>query len=328
MKTPPLIPALLATMALAGCASPTTHATFVTKTSLALIDADTAPAGISIAYDRVEGYIGPRLEDGSVLPVTGYIDTDGGILVRKIRQVYATGKAAEYVTAHTAANAAPAASAPAAPASAPELPSRQVLFFGTGTNIGLKIGFEAGTVVPNSFNFGFRRKEISVIPVDRGTLPSVFASIDNSAAAHEAEGTKPAVEFGLNQFFATGPAAERLAQDPNIGGVIARRLNKEAEFRSNESRQAKDALDTLYCLSRVPDDRLDRVWNNAEDLGLFDTGATEKTLERIRARPVGDRLGQRQIYTGDLGKINAASAEFGARMRTHREVVCKLVPQA
>lgn len=325
MKNHPLIPALLAALALAGCASPTSHATFVTKTSLALIDADTAPAGISIAYDRVEGYIGPRLEDGTVLPVTGYIDTDGGILVRKIRQVYATGKAAEHVAAHTAAGAASAAAAPASAASAPALKSREVLFFGTGTNIGLKIGFEAGTVVPNSFNFGFRRKEISVVPVDRGTMPSVFASIDNAAAAREAEVGKPAVDFALNQFFATGTAAERLAQDPAIGGIIARRLSSVEAFRTSESRQAKDALDTLYCLSRVPDDRLDRVWNNAEDLGLFDTGATEKTLERIRAKPATDRLGQRQIYTGDIGKINAASAEFGERMRAHRDVVCKLM---
>lgn len=327
MRHLPLVPALLTGLVLAGCASPTTHATFVTKTSLAVLDVDTAPAGMSVAYDRVEGYIGPRLEDGSVLPVTGYIDTDGGILVRKIRQVYATGRAAEHVSAHTAAGAASAASAPSRPASAPELKSREVLFFGTGTNIGVKIGFEAGTVVPNSFNFGFRRKEISVIPVDQGHMPSVFASIDNSAAAQEAQGAKPAVEFGLNQFFATGSAAERLAQDPAIGGVIARRLNKEAEFRTNESRQAKDALDALYCLSRVPDDRLDRVWNNAEDLGLFDTGATEKTLERIRARPASDRVGQRQIYTGDLGKINAASSAYGERMRAHRDAVCRLIPQ-
>lgn len=311
--------AIAAALAAAGCASPTRHATFVTKTSLALVDADTAPAGISVAYDRVEGYIGPRLEDGTVLPVTGYIDTDGGILVRKIRQVYATGNAARHVAAHTAGGAAPA---PAAPASAPPLDSREVLFFGTGTNIGLKIGFEAGTVVPNSFNFGYRRKEISVIPVDRGHMPSVFASIDNSAAAREAQGAKPAVEFGLNQFFATGDAADRLAQDPDIGGVIARRLGAEAQFRVNEARQGQDALDALWCLSRLDDALLPRVWNNAEDLRVLPA----PTLAGLR-QAGSTALAQRQLYTRDIGLADAASADHGRRLALHREAVCQLAPK-
>lgn len=316
--------AATACAALGGCASPTTHATFVTKTSLALVDADTTPAGISVAYDRVEGYIGPRLEDGTVLPVTGYIDTDGGIFVRKIRQVYATGQAAENVVAHAGGGSAPPSTLPAQPpALESPLSKRNVLFFGTGTNFGLKIGFEAGTVAPNSFNLGFRRKEISVIPVDKGSMPSVFASIDNAAAARPAEGTKPAVEFGLNQFFATGTAADRLAKDPGIGGIIARRLSAEDEFRRNESAQGKDALDALWCLSRIADDAaLDRVWNSAEDLRVL----APTTLAEIR-RTGTTRTAQRQIYTRDIGLANAASADHGKRLALHRETVCQLTPK-
>lgn len=314
--------ALMAAAALAGCASPKTHATFVTKTSLALVDVDTAPAGISIAYDRVEGYIGPRLENGEVLPVTGYVNTDGGIFVRNLRQVYASGRAADIVADHTGAKPAGAASA-ATPGLAEPTPERdrQVLFFGTGTTYGLKVGFQEGGVVPNSFVLGIRRKEISVLPVEKGMLPSVFASIDNTTDTQRKEGARPEIAFGMRQFFATGSAAERIARDPDIGGTIKRHIDQEALYRKAESQQGKDALDALFCLTKLTDPQLERVWNNADDLRVL----RPATLKEIR--DTNDGLQQRQVYTRDIGLANADSTEHGQRLRLHREAVCELARQ-
>ncbi|HSI59055.1 MAG TPA: hypothetical protein VLA16_15955, partial [Ideonella sp.] len=153
--------ALACVAVLAGCASPREHATFVTKTSFSLVDVDTAPAGVSIAYDRVEGYIGPRFDDGTVFPVAGSLETNGEFMNRQIRQVYATGNAALLVTAKTlpaesnaseattpsgatpadtsAAGVAGGATPQATPVATP--PDNKVMFFGTGTSVGLKLGF-------------------------------------------------------------------------------------------------------------------------------------------------------------------------------------------
>lgn len=87
--------AVAGSLALAGCASVDTHATFVTKTSLALLDVDSAPSGVSFGYQRTEGYLGPRLKDGSAVPVAGFIRSNGDLLGRSLQQVYATGCAAD-----------------------------------------------------------------------------------------------------------------------------------------------------------------------------------------------------------------------------------------
>lgn len=55
---------------------------------------DGAPASASIAYDRTEGYLGPRFENGSVPPVVAKISSNGLLLGRDVRQYYATGAAA------------------------------------------------------------------------------------------------------------------------------------------------------------------------------------------------------------------------------------------
>ena len=56
-------------MLLAGCATGPDRVVFVTKTSLSVLDYDTAPPGVGIAYDRVEGYFGPSYASGAVPPV-------------------------------------------------------------------------------------------------------------------------------------------------------------------------------------------------------------------------------------------------------------------
>ena len=78
--------------ALSGCAT-VDDVLFVTKTSVGF-ELDSKPATANISYDRIEGYIGPRYDNGAMPPVVASIQTDGGILNPQVKQVYATGAAA------------------------------------------------------------------------------------------------------------------------------------------------------------------------------------------------------------------------------------------
>jgi len=193
----------------AGCASHD-HVLFVTKTSIG-IDFDSKPGTASIAYDRVEGYVAPTYANGEVPPVVASIKSDGGIFSPKIRQVYATGDAAVIATGGPS------------PSRAQPLkgPRGEMMFFGTTTTTGLKVGFT--TTLPDSFVFGFKRKEFSYIPlVSVGTgnkakdiYPSVLASID-TAANVSTDGKQDETALTNSQFFATGRAARNLAATPLI----------------------------------------------------------------------------------------------------------------
>ena len=79
--------------ALAGCAT-VDNATFVTKTSISVVDADAAPASASIGFDRIEAYVGPRLADGSVYPVVAAVQSTGSGMGRTVQQSFAGGDAA------------------------------------------------------------------------------------------------------------------------------------------------------------------------------------------------------------------------------------------
>jgi hypothetical protein len=196
-------------LALAGCAD---HVLFVTKTSLG-IDFDSQPASASIAYDRIDGYIAPRYDNGEIPAVVASVKSDGGIFNPQIRQIYATGDAAEIVVE---ARANPAKTENK---EGPKLQgNKKLMFFGSTTTTGLKVGFSTG--LPDSLIFGFRRKEFSFIPL--GTVgtgaeaydvyPSVLASIDTSARA----GTPSETGLRNIQFFATGQAARSLATNDII----------------------------------------------------------------------------------------------------------------
>ena len=330
----------LAVSTLSGCASPKDSATFVTKTSFSLVDVDTTPASVSIAYDRIEGYVGPRFDDGSVYPVAGALETRGKGFSREIRQVYATGDAARIVTMKTPASnesrTTPATLQPgpggAAPrssdnsVSAPKATEsdNKVMFFATGTTVGVKIGFTEGTVVPTSFTLGYKRKEVSVIPVDKIRQPSVLATFDNTAGvdAPPTSGNS-ALNFDVEQFFATGVAAVNLAGNDAIRARFqdsaVKAVGEVEKYRGEEARQGRLALDTLNCFARIADDRLDRVWNNAEDLGVFgDLG----TVDRLRRDPT--RKQQRERYIGDLGLLNPNSGTHSVALGFHKKAVCDL----
>lgn len=308
-------------VALGGCASPERHAIFMTKTSLAVIDAETAPAGISIAYDRTEAYAGPRFSDGQVAPVAGSFETDGSIFSRRLRQVYATGHAALTVNTPTGQPL------PQKPEVKPNQdPTSHVMTFGTSTTIGLKIGFSQGTVVPDSFTLGYKRKEMSIIPVDKGIFPSVIGTLDNTVEASIQKDKKGDTGFGVSQYFATGDAADAVAALPGVRQSFASRarqaLDPQQAYRNEEALQGREALDLLACFSRLNDESLQRVWNNAEDLGLFESASMPEELAVIRsATPTGK---QRQLYIGDISQLNADSPAHTQKLRAHKEAVCRL----
>lgn len=69
---------LIASVLLCGSCSVTKdNAICVTKTSFSLLDVDTTPGGVSVAYDRVEGYAGPHFVCGKVFAVASYIAVPG-----------------------------------------------------------------------------------------------------------------------------------------------------------------------------------------------------------------------------------------------------------
>jgi len=200
-------------LALTGCTT-TNEVLFVTKTSLG-IDFDAKPATASIGYDRIEGYIAPRYANGEIPPVVASIKSDGGIFNPRISQVYATGDAAVIaVSADQSKNE-----------KKPEKKlqgDKELMFFGTNTSTGLKVGFTS--YVPDSFVFGFKRKEYSFIPLgkavdkagkDYDVYPSVLASID-TAANVSTTGEIDKTSLSNSQFFATGQAARKLAANPGV----------------------------------------------------------------------------------------------------------------
>lgn len=331
-----LVTTTSATLVLAGCASPRENAIFVTKTSFSLLDADTTPGGVSIAYDRVEGYVGPRFEDGRVFPVVSSMETSGSGFSREIKQTYATGEAARIVTRESSDNSKDGvknkqdpSTKTSATASSTKIP---VMFFATSTTIGVKVGFDAGTVVPNAFTLGYKRKEASIIPVDKDRHPSVLATFDNTtgvaAPAPAASGATAsgaaATQFGVTQYFATGDAADNLASKPSIKGrfkeTAEAALGNVEQYRIKEAKQGRIALATLSCLTRVPDNKLDRVWKNVKELEVFGQRAPFALNQISAATP----FEQRQVYIRYMSVLEADSDAYTNVLSLHKEAVCIL----
>jgi len=91
-NTSSILVILAAAGSLSACNDPNT-VLFVTNSSLG-INFDSKPATANIAYDRVEGFIGPRFENGGAPPAVASMQTDGNIFNPTVRQTYATGAAA------------------------------------------------------------------------------------------------------------------------------------------------------------------------------------------------------------------------------------------
>lgn len=233
-----ILPVLTISMAvLSGCADPK-YVLFVTTTQIG-IDADSKTQSANIGYERYEGFVGPGYESGGVPPVIARLKSNLSMIDPKISQIYATGDAARLASGGTAKWEPKPLSG-----------QRRIMFFGTGTNFGLKATFS--TQAP-AFSLGYKRQEFSLIPIGTKTTGatlapkkareeadavaprpvdgsedvylSVLAAFDLNVANKTFQGTG----VGVSQFFATGDAAETLAMRPDIQAVF----DKEAENALN-----------------------------------------------------------------------------------------------
>lgn len=310
-------------LALAGCAAPRDSVVFVTKTSLGL-DVEGTPPTASFAYDRTEGYFGPRFDNGSVPPVAGSFFTNGGLFDRKIRQVYATGDAAISVTTPGTTSTVAKPDVSKGVFSGDHKP----MFFGTSTVVGVKVAFGSGGVA-DALTLGFKRKEASVIPITTATasvtalagstttygFPSVIASVETDTTA----ALQTTTTVGVLQYFATGEAADNVAKLPGLRNAFAQyAADAVAQYRDEERNQAAVLLDTLSCFSELPDAKIAQVWSNAEQLELF---PSPDVYTGLRAKPPAEA---RAMYTRYVVEINARSQRHTGLLIGHKTYVCQL----
>jgi hypothetical protein len=300
-----LVSILVASIVLQACS---TGAMFVTKTSMSIMDVDSTPPGASIAYDRVEGFIGPLNDDGTLPSVVARIESDGRVLNPRIQQVYATGDAALAITG---------AQVGMPPAVLRK--SRGLAFFGTSTSTGVKVDF-SDTFLPRGFVFGYRRKELSTIPAlykdatsGHYVYPPLLAMIDtaveitpgsatpvdidkskvstavepDNGGDGKANGDKKrgTVRLGVCQSFATGDAATKLASDArkresslSCGATSAEDLFEN--YDDSVAFQLQSSASLLSCYSGVKEGDRRRIWEETARLGLFSSAdATEELAE-------------------------------------------------
>lgn len=302
---------------LGGCAEMPRNVVFMTKASIG-IDIESTAQTASFAYDRIEGYYAPRYAGQDPPAVYASLATNGKMIDRKIKQVYATGNAAKIVS--TPGSQSPRVAMPPARASdsataGGTVANTKSMFFGTGTVLGLKVGF--GPTSLDSFTLGFKRKELSIIPHDPGDtdFPSVMASFNGDQATLRHAGNS----LSIKQFFATGVAAEGLASNPQIRREFEdEAISRLAEYREDERQQYRLALLSLACLARLDDAETTKVWQNVEELALFDPSA----ISELRNAP--SMSAARTVYTNEIGITKAISKDHTDLMRKHQAYVCEL----
>ena len=220
---------------------------FVTSTGINL-GYDTAPPSIDLGYNRTEGYTGPAYSNGALPPVVGRIQSNLDVFSPVVRQTYATGPAAELLTKPDADSTVKDHQFSSVPLVSN---SRRVAYFGTESTVGLRVSFTGPTAssgIPSSVALGYRRKELSWIPVtlakaNSGCVgstvptPRLAATVATVAAQNGvtpesievdcygstlanivingsvATAGQPNASLLLDQFIATGVAAENLAAD-------------------------------------------------------------------------------------------------------------------
>ncbi len=209
--------------------------TFVTSTVVGL-DADARTQTTSIGYGRLEGVFGPAYQDGALPPVYAKLESSLDVFRPEIRQLYATGDAARLVAGGAAVDDN-------------ELEGRRrSMFFGTATFFGLQMGF--GPAGPRNGTLGYKRIEYSRIPVQsRGGGPDIYAPVLASIRIGPGAGrTIRDAGVALDQFFATGDAAEALA--PHVAPSYRATAKESLSAGHYATDPHTDALEGL--ISRSP----------------------------------------------------------------------------
>jgi hypothetical protein len=265
----------LTALCVGGCAAAKDQVLFVTNTSFGAQFADKPPTA-SIAYDREEGYFGPSYMNGALPPVAAVFGSGGTIFQPQVRQLYTTGAAALLATQSPGAAAEPGALTTTTDS------DKRVMFFGTGTTIGLKVGFDATTGTPDSLNFGYHRVEFSQIHLGHvggaDVYPSVLASVDTTSSATSATDTG----IHIQQFFATGLAADALATTDQIQDII-RGMATGALTATLTDQQKADAAAGAADAKTIADD-LTAIEGCVAPSGTFDAVKWKKLVRAARAK--------------------------------------------
>lgn len=241
-----LAAALTLPLALAGCGGPN-YGVFATSTNLG-IDADAKAGKIALGYDRTEGFVGPGYpENGTAPSVFGFIESDQAVFTPKVKQLYATGAAADLVTLKDS---------PQKLEPEPTKGTPKTMAFGTTTSIALRLGFGVAAPLPDNITLGYKRSEASVIPVQSGdaTTPSRYvptlASIEMNATGNK--GIDGAA-LGVRQFFATGNAANNLAASDDIRGLFRAQAKRAISSGEVEGQSVLDYTEVVAnCVRAQP----------------------------------------------------------------------------
>lgn len=331
LRLVPLV-ALLA----AGCGTP--GAIFVTKSSLAIADIDSTPAEMTIAMHRVEGFIAPRNTNGNTPPVLAHITSNRDMLAPEVKQVYATGTAAERIAGDFRSNNSECKDC------VDEVKKDKTVspvVFSTSTTVGLRIGLSTENVI-DGLVLGYRRKEMSFVPSlakdKQGTYryPSLIAAIHlNSGDTNS--------PFRACQGFATGTAATRLAEsdDAGLGCLDANQSVKGllTSKKSTELRQQAEIGRVLRCYVSLADKSRIAVRANATQLGIFPAPAVARPGDaggvNLKTSMHGDEDSRYALHLlGAIVNEGAKGEDRGPAMlreqmlRAHREVVCAAVPES
>ena len=316
MKKNLLTPAFLLTCGLAavGCSD---MVAFGTHTVYGL-DIDTAPQpNFAVGLDRGEAVLGYSYPNGAVSPVVASIHTGGLFSGAAVKQTYATGDAALIVTSQ---NIPPAKS----DLESPDRKKRMV--FGTYTNVGLKVAFAANA--PKSVNFGFKRQELSLIPViretedDHDSYGSTLAAVGAGAGWAAQDGT----EFNYVAFFSTGDAATNLARKELIRNhfITEAKQSFTAEFSAEQQKYRAQVAGVLRCYVAVKDQNKPDVWEDAAARELITVDHLQKFLA-WHADGDTDKADRRYGITlfdpPDVidGKVDVSKTD---RADEHEDVVC------
>ena len=286
-----LTPALL----LAGCASPD-RVVFVTSTELG-IGADATTGTANVGYDRNEGVIGPAYpETGALPPVYARIQTDGALFQPKIRQLYATGDAARIATGSNGVAK-----------SKPLSGERRLMFFGTTTNTGLKLSFAGGQ--PQSINFGFKRKEFSILPLREqpaADQQDEYGSLIASYSSAVRPGVITDSGLDISQFIATGTAAENLAADSAVRTLFADDARESLSAAAKASVVSTRArVDRVTACVATPAGGIDTARRDALVAQAMQDGGVTDGHRQVLAGATSQQQFRERLTGGAMGALKA-----------------------
>ena len=297
---------------LSACGT-TSNAVFVTKSSISVLDIDSTPSSVSFAYDRDEGFYGPNYENGSVPPVVGYISTDGDIINPEIKQIYATGDAASIVVDE---NYTTYSSTQSDDLTGDKKP----MVFATSTTFGFKIGTIG---VHPSFTLGYKRKEVSFIPLRTKNgvdeYSSVIASIDTSLKDNN--------KFENGQFFATGEAAKILATKKYIKDMFNNTAKTSLDiFDDNLAKQKTLHSNIVRCLFSITMAQWESVISSGKSASLvadLDVQLNQAYKKYALSSSSDDKLSLIHLYSEAIyGGIDADSNNHSVLLDAHEKLIC------